>query len=158
MEDVICSCGTTNSYDNEVCSKCGGGLKGTCSTCNRQENITFVEERVCMWSVLEDCDNISEAFEIRLGSILWRYSLMIIGALAFASLISAIVVYFTPPEFKFAGSIISGGLTLFILIYFVFSWRLKKVYGFRQTLIQNYKKNHPTEAELLEKVGWKILP
>ena len=158
MEDVICSCGVVNPYSNENCSSCKKILKGTCATCNCQENITFVEANVCMWSVREDCEDISEAFEIRIDSISWCYGLMILGVLASTSLISTAIVYFIPSELKTIGVIIIGGVILFVSLYFVFLWRLNKINSFRQTLIENYKKSHPKEAELLERVGWKILP
>ena len=158
MEDVICSCSTANSCDNEVCSKCGEGLKGDCATCNYRENITFVKAGVCQGHILDDCEEIKEKFQILLKPIYWRFNVMCIGSIILGILVFFAFDYLLPPmSYKLLAGICVGVTISAMSLCFICLWVYEKVHDFRQTLIANYKKSNPTEAELLEKVGWKIL-
>ncbi len=157
FEDVICGCGTINLYSNKFCFDCGKSLKGVCVICNREENITFVEAGVCQWHVLDDCEENKEKFGILVNSIFLRYVAMFFGSLVLASLVGAIAFYFLPQNLNRYGAVFGGCVVIILSFLYVSSWRHKKMYGSHQTLIANYKKSNPTEAKLLEKVGWKIL-
>ena len=159
MEDVICSeCNIVNGYHHNYCFHCGIHLKGTCTTCNREENITFVEAGVCQWHVLEDREELKEKFGILVNSIFLRYVAMFFGSLVLAGLVGAIAFYYLPQNLNRYVAVFGGCVVIILSFLYVSLWRHKKMYGSQQTLIANYKKSNPTEAELLEKVGWKILP
>ena len=159
MEDVICSeCNKVNGYHHNYCFHCGVSLKGTCETCNREENITFVKAGVCQWHVLDDCEEIKEKFGILVNSIFLRYVAMFFGSLVLVSLVGAIAFYYLPQNLNRYVAVFGGCVVIILSFLYASSWRHKKMYDSHQTLIENYKKSHSMETELLEKVGWKILP
>ena len=161
MEDVICpECNTVNGYHNNYCSNCGVSLKGTCVTCNREENVTFVEAGVCQWHVLEDREELKERFKILNDSLHSRFLVLFFGAMAISVLVSVVSYDLLPLNLRESGAMIGGfGIYIFSACYLslLMSKRIKSINSISQTEISNFKESHPTEAELLERVGWKIL-
>ena len=158
MEDVICpKCNKVNSYTHNFCSGCGDKLKGTCATCNMEENITFVEAGVCQLHVLEDREEFSEKLKILIDSVHSRFIVLSFGAMAISVLVCVVSYHFLPLNLKESGAMIIGSGTFILPAYFISLWRNKRIGNIWQTLTSNFKESHTTEDKLLKKVGWKIL-
>ena len=162
MEDVICpKCNKINSYTHNFCSGCGDKLKGTCATCNREENITFVEAEVCQWHVLEDREDFSKKLEILRKSTSWRYGLGVLLILAIAFLTGSTIAIFQSAELKIIEVVLltlGGGFLSLIYYISLLIWKCNKECGFRDKVIKKFKESNQVGVKLLEKVGWKILP
>ena len=158
MEDVICSsCNVVNGYHNNYCFHCGIHLKGTCATCNREENVTFVEAEVCQWHVLEDCEELKEKLKILTDQVRSRGLLLILGSFIVYPLITVVTHRLFQDLNMSIWIVCSLAVVFSFVLYFYFSWINKRIESIRHTLTSNFKESHSKEAELLEKVGWKIL-